>query len=549
MKKIAIYARVSTGIQATEGGSLDIQIDLCHKKIKELGINSLGDTMIFREEGASGEDIDRPAFNRLRSEVASGSISHVIVTHPDRLSRDLTDKLFICREFEVHDVKLIFVDTDYQTTPEGMLFFNLMSVIAQYELSLIKKRTVRGRLRAVEKDKKVMPMRVAPFGYDFINQTLIINEEEAIVVRKIYDWYIHDRLTLRQIGEKLYELGVSPKRGESKNWGASSIQRILKSEIYIGKYYYNRRRYKKVKGVRTKGGNPKKTYEFRKEEEWLMVPIAPIIDEFVFELARRQRELNFKRSGNIKYEYLLKSKIRCAICGRKWSATTYNGRNDQRYTCYRCPNHPPKRYGPEVEHCTAKTIRGELLDNYVWNLVMEFLSKPEDYVEQLRETSELVAGELSQAVILVEKELRDKTIEFERVKTLFKHGVINEEEMLSEYQKLMNVMEELNGNLMNYNSQLQVSKQEQVTAETITELTEKVQEFIEQSGHQLNNNEKRFVIDTLIDELLIRYVEDEVVLTVLGHLGALQERIEQKGVILQRQFKLVGATKKIMAIE
>ena len=129
------------------------------------------------------------------------------MTHPDRLSRDLTDKLFICREFEIHDVKLVFVDTDYQVTPEGLLFFNLMSVIAQYELSLIKKRTVRGRLRAVEKDKKIMPMRVAPFGYEKSDQTLVINEKEAIAVRKIYDWYINDRLTLRQIGDKLYEMG------------------------------------------------------------------------------------------------------------------------------------------------------------------------------------------------------------------------------------------------------------------------------------------------------------------------------------------------------
>ncbi|GFZ83030.1 hypothetical protein GCM10008018_31220 [Paenibacillus marchantiophytorum] len=52
---------------------------------------------------------------------------------------------------------MLFVDTEYSSTPEGQLFFNLMSVIAQYELALIKKRTVRGRLKAVERDKKIMP--------------------------------------------------------------------------------------------------------------------------------------------------------------------------------------------------------------------------------------------------------------------------------------------------------------------------------------------------------------------------------------------------------
>ncbi|MBB3108167.1 site-specific DNA recombinase [Paenibacillus phyllosphaerae] len=552
MKNIAIYARVSTGLQVSEGGSLDVQIQLCEKKIEELGLSSSGTPLVYREEGVSGEDIDRPILDRLRSEVASGNISHVIVTHPDRLTRDLTDKLLICREFEVHNVKLVFVDTDYQTTPEGLLFFNLMSVIAQYELSLIKKRTVRGRLRAVEKEKKVMPMRVAPFGYDKVAQTLVVNEEEADVVRKIYEWYIHDRLTYRQIGDRLYEMGVMPKRGESKNWGASSILRILKSEIYLGKYFYNRRRYKKVKGVKTKGGNPKKIYDIRNEDEWLMVPIPQIIDESVFELAQKQRKNNYTRAGNVKYEYLLKSILKCALCGRKWLATTYTGRNGK-YTCYRCPNHTPKRYGVGVQRCPAKTIRGDLLDGYLWDLVMEFLSNPADYTEQLQATSELVYEELNNAVAIVERDIHEKEAEIERVKTLFRHGIINEEEMLAEFQSLRKTLDSLNENLNMYSSQLKASRQQQVTNNSILEITEKVTEFIEQGGQQLAINDKRFVIDTLIDEILVRYVDDHVVLTVIGHLGALQSDSEQTGVILQRSFMLLHKgyknTKIIVPIE
>jgi site-specific DNA recombinase len=543
LKKVAVYARVSTSLQVTEGSSLDVQIDLCEKKVNELGITKDGEILIFREEGVSGEDIERPALNRLRGEIASGVISHVIVTHPDRLSRDLTDKLYICREFEVHDIKLVFVDTDYQTTPEGLLFFNLMSVIAQYELSLIKKRTIRGRLRAVEKDKKIMPMRVAPFGYDLVEQSLVIIEVEAAIVRKIYDWYINDRLTLRQIGTRLYEMGVSPKRGESRNWGASSILRILNSEVYIGKYYYNRRRFKKVKGEKTKGGKPKKTYDFREEDEWLMVPVPPIVDHVVFMKARQQRINNTKKAGNIKYEYLLKSKIKCALCGRKWNATTYPGGHKGgmiRYTCYRCPNHFPKRYGEGVDSCPSKTIRGELLDNYVWDLVMEVLSDPSEYIAQLRATSEFVSDELREATAQLEKEIQQRDKEIEKVKTLFRHGVINEEEVVSEFRKLKKEKEGLLEDLKRYNDKLVASRGEELTAEKTLELTERVQEFIDQGGKQLTLDEKRFVVDTLIDEILIRYIENDVVLTILGHLGTLQGNNGQTGVILQRRFKLIN---------
>ncbi|WP_342548706.1 recombinase family protein [Paenibacillus sp. FSL P2-0089] len=92
----------------------------------------------------------------------------------------------------------------------------------------------------VRNDKKIMPMRVAPFGFDKYEEgQLVVNETERQYVQMIYEWYVLEKLTLRQIGDRLYGK-VKPKRAESSNWGASSISKILTSEIYIGKYYYNR---------------------------------------------------------------------------------------------------------------------------------------------------------------------------------------------------------------------------------------------------------------------------------------------------------------------
>src|SRR5690606_30776564 len=120
--------------------------------------------------------------------------------------------------------------------------------------------------------------------------------------------------------------GAVPKRGESRNWSASSIRRVLTSEVYIGKFYYNRRETRKIRGEKTKNGTPKKTYAFREEKDWIEVTVPSIIDPQLFELAQVQKEKNMKRSGNVKYEYLLKSMIRCGHCGRMWQATTYTGR-------------------------------------------------------------------------------------------------------------------------------------------------------------------------------------------------------------------------------
>jgi site-specific DNA recombinase len=546
---IAIYPRVSTGSQAADGTSLDAQTELCLKRISDLG-HSLNDVIVYREEGASGEDIERPQLNRLRQDIAAGLITHVFVTHPDRLSRDLTDKLFICREFESRGVALLFVDTEYSSTPEGQLFFNLMSVIAQYELALIKKRTVRGRLKAVERDKKIMPMRVAPFGYNFENQTLVVNENEAEVVRNIYQWYIFDHLTLREIGRKLFELGISPKRRESQNWGASSIVRILNSEVYIGKYYYNRRKFKKVKGEKTKGGAPKKTYEFREKSDWILVEIEPIIDSALFELAREQKVKNSTGSGNTKYEYLLKSLIKCSHCGRTWNCTTYTGnqlqsRESVRYTCYRCPNKNPRRYGEGVERCPAQTLRADLLDDYIWNLVMSVISDPKEYIEQLGVMSESIVTEMRSAVELIKNQMTEKTKEVEKIKIMFRRDVIDEEQMAEEIAKINADKWESQQSLDNYLSQIAGFDEGNMNAEKIMLATEQIQKFIDNGGSELSFEDKRRIVEWLIDEVRVYYLGDEVQITTIGHLeGLLAEQTNDDsnvGVVLHRKFKLKRA--------
>jgi site-specific DNA recombinase len=58
----------------------------------------------------------------LRQDVANGLVSHVVCIHPDRLSRDMTDKLIVVREFEKNGAEIVFTDTDFNRSPEGILF-------------------------------------------------------------------------------------------------------------------------------------------------------------------------------------------------------------------------------------------------------------------------------------------------------------------------------------------------------------------------------------------------------------------------------------------
>lgn len=512
---VGIYARVSTSHQ-TDNTSLDEQVRLCKEKAKKLGYFD-SNIMIYKEEGRSGEDIDtRIELTKLREDVASGRVSAVICTHPDRFSRDLTDKLIACREFEKNGAKLHFTDTEFTDSPEGQLFFNIMSAIASYELALIRKRTVRGRLAKVKNDKKIMPMRVAPFGYDKDEEgQLIINETERQYVQMIYEWYILERLTMREIGERLYKLGVKPKRGESPNWSASSIRRILTSEIYIGKYYYNRRATEKVRGQLTERGNPKKTYTFRSEEDWLVVEVSPIVDEELWKLAQQQREVNDKNKhfGNKKNEYLLKSLVKCGHCGRTYQATTYSGRADrltgekEKYRCYRCPSKFPKKYGPEVSKCHVPSVRAEHIEEYIWGLVAEIITDPEKFVTRINGKRDDSLSGVREKLVLLERELKKKITALENVERAYFEA--EEQADIDRYEKYREdykkEIKALRSEIGNYQSKLEAHRMEELSVEQIKHLVRNVKDKVTK-GDSVSFEIKRNIIEILFDEIIITFV-------------------------------------------
>lgn len=516
---IGIYCRVSTQNQADEGYSLETQEELCMKRAKELGYTR-SQVKVYREEGRSGEDIDRPKMNELREDTANGIIHKVIITDPDRLTRDLTDKLIVCKEWDRQNVEIIFIDTEYQNTPEGNMFFNMRSVFAQYELAQIRKRTIRGRLKAVEKEHKIMPMRTAPYGYDYKDGKLLVNEKEAVIVNKIYKWYL-EGMTLREIGGKLFEEGAVPKRAQSKNFGATSIRRILTSEIYIGKYVYNKRETKKVWGERTASGKQKKTYTIRDKSEWITVDIPPIIDIKIFTLAQNQKEKNIKKRGNVKFNYLFKSMIRCKHCGRLWECTTYNGREDKKtgekkkYAVYRCPNINPKRYGDGVEKCKSQSIRVELLDNYIMNLIYDGLGNQEIFEQAVR--SQMVNKEagLDEEILELEKQLNRKVDERNRVKRMYVVAqVITEDEMFKDMKKINQEITKITNILDKLKMKKESQESNVITNEQIDLIIGNIEQMFK--NEEMPFEDKRELMELLIEEITIDAKSEKVGITVNG---------------------------------
>lgn len=413
---IAIYARVSTDAQAEKGTSLDTQLEACRKKAHELGfVDSV--IQVYRDEGVSGADIDRAALNTLRSDIELGKIKEAVFCYdPDRLSRKLHYQLILEEQFNRYGVKLIFVNSNNdRETSEGRLLYQVQGVIAEYERDKIRERTVRGKL-AKARLGQVMPMRSPPFGYRLVSGQLLIAEDEAYIVKKIYAWYIAGT-SFRQIAAKLQEMGIQARLG---SWNASTLRNMLQSETYLGRFWYNRRKRQKKDG-KTKGGNPAVCFQPRPESEHILIPVPAIIEAEVWHRAQKRRENNKKfAKKNTRLDYLARGGyLRCADCGRVLQNTSYtsgHGELRKSVSIYRCPNLNPRNYSREK--CPSSTVRAEILDSMIWSDLVEKLLMPDNAKYICKDKTELENGQIERQY--VERALQQLDAEKERVLTLYR---------------------------------------------------------------------------------------------------------------------------------
>ena len=146
MKKIAIYARVSTGEQ-----TVDNQLIPLREYCQRMHFDGAGE---YADEGYSGKDTKRPAFERLLADVRAGKVDCILVYKLDRIGRSLQHLLTLFEEFRNRGVEFISLTQNISTvTPEGKMFWQLLGVFAEYERELIVSRTKAGLVRARKQGK------------------------------------------------------------------------------------------------------------------------------------------------------------------------------------------------------------------------------------------------------------------------------------------------------------------------------------------------------------------------------------------------------------
>ncbi|CEP43600.1 recombinase family protein [Paraclostridium sordellii] len=222
MKKRAVgYCRISTLMQV-DNTSLKDQEDKIRMYCK---LHDIEVDKIFIDKAVSGKSTDRPEYYNMMNYVKENDVDMIVVYKNDRIHRSLYNLLAMIYELQNYEVALVSVTEMFDTsTPQGMLFLQMLGSFAEFERAVINERTRNGRIARVKENKFVGGKPALGYKIDE-NGKFKIDEKEAEIVKDIFN--------LRSKGNSLAKIGS--KYGFSKQ----KVDYILKNKMYMGIFKYN----------------------------------------------------------------------------------------------------------------------------------------------------------------------------------------------------------------------------------------------------------------------------------------------------------------------
>ena len=253
LRRCAVYTRKSSeeGLEQ-DFNSLHAQREACEAFIKsQAGEGWRLVKTAYNDGGLSGGTMERPALQRLLTDINQGLIDVVVVYKVDRLTRSLADFAKMVEVFDARGVSFVAVTQQFNTTTSmGRLTLNVLLSFAQFEREVTGER-IRDKI-AASKQKGMWMGGLVPLGYDAIERRLLVNQSEAETVREIFRRYL-DLGSVRLLMEDLNRRGIRSKVRVARNGNPSggnpffrgALYVLLSNPIYIGEIRH--------KGVRHPG--------------------------------------------------------------------------------------------------------------------------------------------------------------------------------------------------------------------------------------------------------------------------------------------------------
>jgi len=385
--RCAIYTRKSTDENLeTEFNSLDAQREAAEAYIasqRQEGWIVFPDR--YDDAGFSGGTLERPALQRLLREVEAGRVDCVVVYKLDRLSRSLLDFTRLIETFERHGVSFVSVTQRFDTsTSMGRLMLNILLSFAQFEREIIGER-IRDKVAATKrKGKYCGGMPVLGYDVDREHKRLVINPEEAELVRHIFARFIRCGSTTR-LAKELNEQGYRTKSWTTKAgrlrpgtaWNKGHLYRLLNNPIYIG--------------------------EVRHKDQTYPGEHEAIVSRDLWDKVHAILATNYRTRGartRAKTEALLRGILRCAHCDCAMGPT-FTKRRGKVYRYYLCVHASKNGY----DSCPTRSLPAGEIERVVVEQLRKVLKSPEILAQTYREARALAEEQHTEPQTFSEKDV------------------------------------------------------------------------------------------------------------------------------------------------
>lgn len=505
------YIRVSTEQQEKLGYSLPEQIEACTNKAISLGAKE-NEILIFTDS-ETGEFLNRTEFQKAIEVVENNNVEYFICLDPDRFSRKAVNALIAHEIIEKQGTEIVYCNNDYDKTPEGKLFLQMKMIIAEYEKEKIKIRTMMGKLGKAKRKLLTHNPNLYGYNYDSIKDVLIINEEEAKVIKMVVRWVLDEKTTgLNKIANRLNTMVILPPRGkkvdkkiygvsyikEEGKWSRATISRILKNYTYTGTLFIQTVDTQGVKFNKFRNEEDKIKRKEKPREEWIAIEVPEIIPVVIWEEVQEnlQERKDYKPGISIE-NYLLSGLLQCEKCNSTLHGNRVKKKNGNgHYKYYVCTSKSPGVFGKD--RCSLPHINGEILENAIWDVVKNWVINPSSIKEFINKNKINIDSIIAEKNNL-EKNITSLNEEKNKLDLLFMKNKIDEENYDKHENRIRNELNELKIRLGEIEKEIDFKRISQNNVDNIENYISKYKGNLD----EISLDEKKEIINIFVYKVIV----------------------------------------------
>lgn len=335
MKTAVIYARYSSDKQTEQ--SIEGQLRVCNEFAEKHDI-VIVDTYIDR--AMTGTNDNRTSFQKMLKDSVKRAWDIVLVYKLDRFSRNKYETAMHKKTLKDNGIKLISAMENIPDTPEGIILESLLEGMAEYYSAELSQKVKRGQNESRQKGQFTGGVMV--YGYKNVNKKVQIDEDQAVIVRMIYEKFAAG-VYVKDILKELNDMGIL---NHGKPFAKNTLYHVLHNEKYVG--------------------------ILRHGDEVFTNIYPQIVPTNIFEIVKRKCDENKLGKHQNDVVYLLKNKVWCGYCGKTIASESGTCKNGVVKRYYKCTNRKKNAA------CDKLPIRKELFEQIVIDTTMKLFDNQDN---------------------------------------------------------------------------------------------------------------------------------------------------------------------------